>query len=178
MPGTVPTTVRRYAPGDADAVRALAYRLTVGVAPWRDQAAVAVAVTGWVADAIAGTEPIWVAVRDGAVVGFVHAAERRHFTGERDGYVGELAVAADAGRTGVGRALMAAVHEWAAGRGLRRVTLETGAANATARAFYAALGYAEEDVRLTLTLPSQVPPVHDEDGGDDTGERPHPVHQP
>jgi ribosomal protein S18 acetylase RimI-like enzyme len=144
--------VRPYQAADADAVLALAPRLTEGVAPWRDPAAVERAVRGWVADAIDGTEPVWVAVLDGRVVGFVHAGERRHFTGERDGYVGELVVAADAARSGVGRALMDAAHRWAARRGLRRLTLETGAANTTARAFYRALGYAEEDVRLTRPL--------------------------
>ncbi|BCJ27541.1 GNAT family N-acetyltransferase [Actinocatenispora sera] len=146
--------VRRYEESDADAVLALAPRLTEGVPPWRDPAAVERAVRGWVADAIAGTEPVWVAALDGRVVGFVHAGEHRHFTGERDGYVGELVVAADAARAGVGRALMDAAHRWAADRGLRRLTLETGAANATARAFYRSLGYAEEDVRLSRPLDS------------------------
>jgi ribosomal protein S18 acetylase RimI-like enzyme len=37
-------------------------------------------------------------------------------------------------------------------RGLARITLETGAANDAARAFYAALGYREEDVRLSRAL--------------------------
>ena len=32
------------------------------------------------------------------------------------------------------------------------MSLHTGAANATARAFYEALGFREEDVRLTLVL--------------------------
>ncbi|BCJ38349.1 GNAT family acetyltransferase [Actinocatenispora thailandica] len=144
--------IRPYRAADADAVLALAPRLTEGVAPWRDPAAVREAVRGWVADAIDGAEPVWVAVLAGRVVGFVHAGERRHFTGEADGYVGELVVAADAARSGIGRALMEAAHRWAAGRGLRRLTLETGAANATARAFYRSLGYQEEDVRLSRPL--------------------------
>jgi ribosomal protein S18 acetylase RimI-like enzyme len=37
-------------------------------------------------------------------------------------------------------------------RGIAAITLETGAANEPARAFYAALGFAEESVRLTLRL--------------------------
>jgi GNAT superfamily N-acetyltransferase len=144
--------VRRYRDGDAAAVLALADRLTIGVAPWRDPGAVRDAVRSWVRDAVGGTDPVWVAEAGGAVVGFVHAGERAHFSGERDGYVGELVVAEDVARQGIGRALLAAAERWAAGRGLRRLTLETGAANATARAFYAALGYQEEDVRLTVDL--------------------------
>lgn len=143
------------APGDAETVLGLADRLTVGVAPWRDPDEVLAAVRGWVTEAIAGAgddEPVWVAVLDGAVVGFVHAGERRHFSGERDGYVGELVVAESAERHGIGRALLAAAEDWAAGRGLRRLSLETGAANTAARAFYAALGYQEEDVRLSRPI--------------------------
>ena len=53
---------------------------------------------------------------------------------------------------GVASALMAAAEAWGAGRGLRCLTLETGAANQPARSFYAALGYLPEDVRLTKDL--------------------------
>jgi len=47
---------------------------------------------------------------------------------------------------------MAAAEDWARARGLRHLTLQTGAANAEARAFYRALGYLEEEVRLTRSL--------------------------
>jgi ribosomal protein S18 acetylase RimI-like enzyme len=75
-----------------------------------------------------------------------------HFTGERDGYIGELAVAASAVRQGIGRALVGAAREWAAARGLVNLTLHTGAYNTGAREFYAALGFRVEEVRLTLPL--------------------------
>jgi len=65
---------------------------------------------------------------------------------------GEEKPAAGMERCGVARALMAAAEAWAAGRGLRCLTLETGAANQAARSFYAALGYLIEDVRLTKDL--------------------------
>jgi GNAT superfamily N-acetyltransferase len=48
--------------------------------------------------------------------------------------------------------LLAAAEAWAGRCGLERLTLETGAANTAARAFYAAAGYHEEDVRLTKDL--------------------------
>lgn len=47
---------------------------------------------------------------------------------------------------------MAAAEQWAIERGLTRMALETGAANAGARAFSARLGYVEEEVRLTRRL--------------------------
>jgi GNAT superfamily N-acetyltransferase len=79
-----------------------------------------------------------------------------HFTGERDGYIGELVVADHASRRGIGRALIAAAEAWSRDHGLRKLTLLTGAFNANARAFYAALGFAEEEVRLTRPIRPQV----------------------
>ncbi|GIH94899.1 GNAT family N-acetyltransferase [Planobispora siamensis] len=151
-------TIRPYRDEDRDAVLALAPRLTEGVATWRDAAAVAEAVRGWVAGSLEQGDDdgngVLVAVRDGRVAGFVTMAARRHFTGQMDAYIGELVVSAGAERTGVGRALVEAAESWARDRGLRRITLETGAANARARSFYRALGYAEEEVRLSKPVPA------------------------
>jgi GNAT superfamily N-acetyltransferase len=77
---------------------------------------------------------------------------RTHFTGDIDAYVGELVVAESMERRGVGARLLRVAETWAAARGLERLTLETGAANAGARAFYAVAGYHEEDVRLTKRI--------------------------
>jgi ribosomal protein S18 acetylase RimI-like enzyme len=149
--------VRAYRSEDRPAALALAARLDIGVAPWRDPAAVRAAVTSWVHGSLdlaaTGERTVLVAVRDDVLVGFVTLGHRAHFTGEVDGYVSELAVAAGEERRGVGRELMRAAERWAQEQGYRRLTLETGAANHSARAFYAALGYTEEDVRLTRTLP-------------------------
>jgi ribosomal protein S18 acetylase RimI-like enzyme len=95
---------------------------------------------------------VLVAEADGELVGFVAAEERRHWCGDRGAYVGELVVAHKAEGRGVGRALMGAVTEWAGDRRIPHVTLETGAANQAARAFYQRLGFQEEDVRLTLAV--------------------------
>ncbi len=79
--------------------------------------------------------------------------EKRHWSGDADGYVGELVTAEDMEGLGVGRALMAAAEHWAGERGLGYVTLETGAGNSRGRRFYHHLAYEEEDVRLTKSLP-------------------------
>jgi len=84
--------------------------------------------------------------------GLRHREGRPHFTGTPEAYVGELVVAEEAEGRGVGRALMAAVEDWARAHGLGRVSLETGAANTAARGFYRALGYDESDVRLTKSV--------------------------
>lgn len=154
--------VRRYEPDDRDAVLLLGRRLTSGIASWRDPAAAAAAVDGWARSSVdrAGTDgrAVFVAVDRGAVVGFVSVTERTHFTGEVEGYVRELAVAETGVRAGTGRALMAAAQTWASDRGLRRLSLETGAGNTAARSFYAALGYEEEEVRLSRGLPDPTAP--------------------
>ncbi|MBM2613971.1 GNAT family N-acetyltransferase [Actinoplanes sp. LDG1-06] len=142
--------VRDYREADRPAVMALAPRLTAGVAPWRDPAAVRLAVLGWVEAAIDHT--LLVAVRGDLVVGLVSVAERRHFAGELDAYVGELVVDAGHEGQGVGSLLMRAAEDWGRRRGLGRLVLETGAANRRARAFYDRLGYVEEDVRLSKPL--------------------------
>jgi ribosomal protein S18 acetylase RimI-like enzyme len=148
--------IREYKPADRDAILALAPRLTEGKPLWRDDAAWLAAVRSWIRDAVdAAAEPdhvVYVAVEGDQVVGVVHAAERTHFTGQVDAYVGDLVTATGMERRGVARALMAAAEAWGADRGLAYLTLETGAANRGARAFYAALGYLEEDVRLTKKI--------------------------
>jgi ribosomal protein S18 acetylase RimI-like enzyme len=88
-----------------------------------------------------------------SVVGVLSIRPSWHFTGERDGYIGELAVAKHAGRRGIGRSLVAAADAWARDQGLAHLTLHTGIYNTSARAFYAALGFAEEEVRLTRPVP-------------------------
>jgi len=94
----------------------------------------------------------FVARLGGEVVGMVAVSEHRHWSGDLDAYIGELATAAGQERRGIGRALLARAEQWAAARGLTRITLETGAANAGARAFDSALGYLEEEIRLTHVL--------------------------
>jgi ribosomal protein S18 acetylase RimI-like enzyme len=148
-------SVRAAAPGDRAAVLELAPRLAEGVAPWRDQQEARKAGRDWLNgsldEAAAGTGAVFVAEAEttGEVVGVISVKASRHFTGESDGYIGELVVAEQAARRGTGRALLAAAENWARDHGLAHLTLHTGAYNAGARAFYAALGFAEEEVRLT-----------------------------
>lgn len=140
---------------DRAAVLGFAARLTEGVAPWRDADGALTAAHGWLEQSLADGAAL-VAVDGERVVGVVSVARQRHFTGAVDACIGELAVAPDATRRGVGLALVAAAEDWAAAQGLRQLTLQTGAANHGARRFYAALGFAEEEVRLTRAVRSAV----------------------
>ena len=116
---------------DRDCVRALADRLTVGVAPWRDHTSVLMAVRGWTHESTDGAfdGQVLVAERDGEVVGFVSLSTHRPLR-RRDRCVHR---GAD-GRRGLrGRrdrgALVSAAERLAAEDGHRCLTLTTGAAN-------------------------------------------------
>jgi ribosomal protein S18 acetylase RimI-like enzyme len=87
----------------------------------------------------------------------VTVTERAHFTGQVDAYIGELAVRTGMERRGIATQLMNAAETWSASRGLPYLTLETGAANQPARSLYHALGYHEEDIRLTKPIPPRQP---------------------
>jgi ribosomal protein S18 acetylase RimI-like enzyme len=149
---SVSISIRPATAADGAAVLDLAPRLTEGVAPWRDQARALIAARNWLTgsltDAAAGTGIVFVATSP-PTLGVLSMRPTRHFTGEHDGYIGELAVAEHAARHGIGRALIDAAESWARDAGLANLTLHTGSYNTTARAFYAALGFTEEEVRLT-----------------------------
>lgn len=148
--------VRPFQQSDRAAVLRLAPRLTEGVATWRDQDSVRRAVVEWVESSTReGARPLVLVAEYGEqIVGFASASTRKHWSGDLDGYLGELVVDTAAEGRGVGRALVRAVEEWAVASGLGRLTLDTGAANRPARAFYDRLGFVEEDVRLTRLLGS------------------------
>jgi ribosomal protein S18 acetylase RimI-like enzyme len=145
--------VRLYRPGDRDRAMLLAPRLTEGTAAWRDPADTLRAVEVAVRSAIDSFEvpghAVFVAAAGDDVVGLVTVSEHISLTGQREGYVGWLAVRAGMERQGIGSTLMSVAENWAIDRGLSCVSLETGAANHTARSLYQTLGYQEEDIRLT-----------------------------
>ncbi len=90
-----------------------------------------------------------IAYRNGEPVGLANLAVRGP-----DAWIGGLGVVASARRTGVGEALMRAVHEEARSRGVGRVWLEVIDANVGARALYEKLGYeVVQDVEV-WTLPA------------------------
>ena len=149
------TNIRVRPAGDDEraGILDLAPRLAEGVAPWRDQAEALQAGRRWLEDSLdsarTGDGVVIVVADEEGIAGVISVRASTHFTGERDGYIGELVVAHRAARRGIGRALVAAADEWARDHGLRHLTLHTGAFNAGARAFYADLGFVEEEVRLT-----------------------------
>jgi GNAT superfamily N-acetyltransferase len=134
----------------------LSPRLTTGAAPWRDPEKVAAAARGWIESSLASAHEdgraVLVALLDGRVAGMLSLAEREHFTAEMDAYVGELVVGRAFEGRGAGQALMAAAQRWAAGRGLSRIALDTGARNHRARNFYDRSGFEEEQIGLSKAV--------------------------
>ena len=87
---------------------------------------------------------------DGSVVGWAHAAEQMVLeSGLRCELLG-LVVSQSGRGAGVGRALVGAVEEWAAGRSLPVVSLRCNEVRTDAHAFYARLGYEHAKTQRAL----------------------------
>lgn len=112
----------------------------------------------WVVSSIVAADgedaAMFVADVSGVIAGFVSVTQQPHWSGEVDGYIGELVVRADHEGCGIGRTLVAAAERWARERGLARIRLATGAANQGALRLYDALGYEQEDVILSRAIES------------------------
>lgn len=141
---------------DREFLRQIARRLLVGQAPWRDPIRMLATMERYLLEDLeAPPEKGVMLVAEGphrTPLGVVSVAHNANFTGERQAYLGELAVVEDAEGQGIGRLLVSAAERWAHDNGYALLVLETGAANARARGFYAELGYQEESVRLVKLL--------------------------
>ncbi|MEO6956821.1 MAG: GNAT family N-acetyltransferase [Antricoccus sp.] len=149
--------IRPYEQRDREAALKLAPRLVAGIAPWRDEHAARasyVDTVAWSIDHSDGDQEmaVFVAEDDDGLAGIVTVMEKGHFTGQKDAYVEGLAVGERRSRSGVGTELMSAAEGWGRKRGHTRLLIETGAANKVAREFYGAIGYEEEEVKLSKAL--------------------------
>lgn len=100
-------------------------------------------------------DQVFVAERDGTIVGYVYVAlEPMSWKDLRGpaGYVHDLAVAEEARRSGIGTKLMEAALGWLRERGAPRVILGTAAANARAQALFHGLGFRDTMIEMTLEL--------------------------
>lgn len=161
MPHESAITIRPARDGDDQFIRDLTPRFAaVGSPPWRDPARMAAFHAGGIAktaDLALAPKPghaLLIATdADDRPLGFAHLhGERSGLTGEEQGYLSTLAVAAEAEGRGAGGALLAAAEAWARARGYRHLALETSGDNHHARAFYGRRGYAEETVKLVKAL--------------------------
>lgn len=100
---------------------------------------------------------VFVAEKDGAVVGYVWAALEplswKELRGP-SGFIHDVAVAEEARRAGVGTELVEAALAWLRDRGAPRVILQTAARNHGAHALFHALGFRDTMIEMTKELPS------------------------
>jgi GNAT superfamily N-acetyltransferase len=138
--------IRSAGTSDAPAVARLASEL--GVATDAAEAARRLAAIGTDVAQIA-----LVAEVDGEVVGWVHVVESTSLQSGTLVEIRGLVVAANARRSGVGRALVAAAEAWASGRGHETIRVRTDVFRDDARAFYLGVGYEERKRQVLLTRP-------------------------
>jgi GNAT superfamily N-acetyltransferase len=148
--------VRPYVPADRAFVLSLAERLTTGMPAWRDPALWGAAVHGWVESSIDNYPQrtmVFIAEDErGEPLGFATVSHDRHFSGERQAYMGELVTSSGAEGRGVGTALVQACEEWARDQGYQKLAVSTGAANSRALGLYHQLGFGDEDIKLVKLL--------------------------
>lgn len=150
--------VRPYTPGDRTFVLGLAPRLAIGMQPWRDLDLWLATVEEWLAESISQhgqkTMVLIAENEQEGQLGFATVAHYKHFTGQPQAYIGELATRETVEGRGVGTALVAACEQWSREQGYELLTLSTGAGNTRALRFYKHLGFRQEDVTLTKLLSS------------------------
>jgi len=148
--------IRLATESDRPFLEQLAPRLTIGIPPWRDAELMRATMVLFLLDDLANmgndSTVLIAEAADGTPVGVATIGRGKHFTGQEQAELGELAVTGEAEGRGAGAALLAAAEAWARARGFPFVALGTGAANTRARDFYTRHGYAEEDVRLVKPL--------------------------
>ena len=158
MPPMATLSIRLATPADEPTLTVLAARLAAFPLPaWRQPADIAEAdARAMIASVAAGRagDQVFVAERDGTVVGCLHVLVAVDFFGLRHGHVSALATAAAPEGTGVARELMRHAEEWTRGRGLELLTLNMFAENARARAFYERAGFEPEMVKYAKLIRS------------------------
>lgn len=93
-------------------------------------------------------EAIFVAVCNDKVVGFVHCETYNTLYFESLVNIQGLAVSAEYRRKGFGRELMNAAEEWASGKGINKIRLNSGSTRENAHKFYRSLGYGNEKLQI------------------------------
>ena len=144
-------TLRRATAADERTLAALAVRLTAFELPsWRAPHEISDADARAMIAAAAAADPdndVFIAERNGEVVGCLHVLAVTDFFGLRHGHVSVIAITEAAEGSGVARVLMERAEQWTAERGLPLLTLNTFAGNERARRFYEKGGFQVEMVK-------------------------------
>jgi ribosomal protein S18 acetylase RimI-like enzyme len=157
-----PIRIRRAAPGDLPVLGSLGaalMRAHFAFDPDRFLAPGDRAEEGYAAflesELTAAETAIFVADREGEVLGYVYAAiEPMSWKELRDraGFIHDIVVSEPARRSKVATSLMDAAVEWIRAQGVARVLLWTAAPNAAAQRLFAGLGFRPTMIEMTREL--------------------------
>jgi len=90
---------------------------------------------------------------NGKSAGFIHLeTEIDYFSGEKLGYIADIAVDKASEGKGIGKSLLKTGEEWAKQRGYKLMWLYVFSGNTRAKAVYKRLGYGEEVVKLVKRI--------------------------
>jgi ribosomal protein S18 acetylase RimI-like enzyme len=90
---------------------------------------------------------------NGKSAGFIHLETQiDYFSGEKLGYIADIAVDKAFERKGIGKSLLKTGEEWAKQRGYKLMWLYVFSGNTRAKAIYKNLGYEEEVVKLVKRI--------------------------
>ena len=141
-------TIRPYAPEDGDAIVSLWHYSRKDAYPYNafQQSLTLIEDSGYFYAVVLPENELWVAERDGLIVGFMAIKED---------YIDQLFIAVEAQRTGVGEALLNKARELSP----TRLRLATFQKNLPARAFYEKHGFTATAFGISPE-PENEPDVH------------------
>jgi GNAT superfamily N-acetyltransferase len=96
---------------------------------------------------------VFVACRDGRVVGWVHVLASHHLQADPRAEIGGLVVEAASRSLGVGAALVARAEQWAREHGFREVLVRSQTFREAAHRFYRREGYAQTKTSAVFAKP-------------------------
>ena len=148
--------MRRATHADERILIALANRLAEFVLPdWRTGDEIATADGRAMLAAVHAGDAendVYIAERDGEVVGCLHVLTDTDFFGMRHAHISVVATTAAAEGTGVGQALLAYAEDWARQRKLGLLTLNVFESNSRARRVYERAGFTPEILKYAKSL--------------------------
>jgi ribosomal protein S18 acetylase RimI-like enzyme len=151
--------IRNFIPSDREHILSLVGRFSEFELPsWRQKEEIDRANRSFLEQAMNEPEPgsaIFVAEDEqGAFAGFIHLqTQTDYFSGEKQGYISDLAVDPKLEGQGIGRLLLEAAEDWTRSNGYPLLTLYVFAGNTRARQIYEKHGFREEVIKYVKVLP-------------------------
>ena len=150
--------IRPYQPSDREFIFSLVKRFSEFELPeWRSKDEIDQANRSFLKEALKQPEPnsaIFVAEEEsGALAGFIHLqTQTDYFSGEKHGYISDVAVSKDFEGQGVGRMLLETAEDWTRKQGYPLLTLYVFAGNTRAQQIYEKRGFSQEVIKYVKAI--------------------------